>query len=138
MGAIEMKNSNKLARWVLITGGVILLIQTLFGLLAILGLGFDSVREITTALCLTLAFPIYLLGFKSLRVAIVFLWLFFFAQWINECLISQPRTIRSPFDWPHGDTLFAAIVLAHIGYHSLLKALEKRQPVRLSDAFKRG
>lgn len=109
--------------------------QTLFGIVAILGLGFDSIRDITTALCLTLAFPIYLVGLKSLRASTIFLWLFFVAQWINACLLSHPPVLGSPFDWPHGDTLFVAIILVQGGYWLASKALDKEKPLQLSDVF---
>jgi hypothetical protein len=108
--------------------------HTIFGLFAILGLGFDSVEDVTTALSLTLPFPIYLLGLKSLRLATVLLWLFFAAQWANRCLIGHPVFIN-PFDSPFGGTLFFAIALVQVGYLLLSKALDKRKLVRLSEAF---
>ncbi len=78
------------AKGLLLFAGVLLLLQSLFGVFAILPFDFDSVLEVTTALCLTLAFPLYLIGLKSLRVAAWALSAFFFAKWFNECLISPP------------------------------------------------
>jgi hypothetical protein len=135
MGVIKMTQSIKFARWSLGVGGFVLLMQTLFGLVAILGLGFDSIRDITTALCLTLAFPSYLVGLKSLRISTILLWLFFVAQWANACLLSRPPELGSPFDWPHGDTLFAAIILVQCGYWLASKTLGKEKPLQLSDVF---
>jgi hypothetical protein len=136
MDVIEMIT---LARWSLAAGGILLLMQTLFGLFAfaVLGLDFSLWRDITTALSLTLSFPIYLLAFRSLRVATVFLWIFFVAQWANTCLISQPPTIVNPFEWFHGDTLFIAIALIQCGYLLLSKTLGEGHPIALGDAFKK-
>ncbi len=105
-----------IARALILLAGGVLLLQTSFGVIAISMFGFDSVSEVATALCLTLAFPIYLIALKSLRVATGLLWAFFLAQWLNECLISQPPHVVNALDWPHGDTLLAAIVLVQVGY----------------------
>ena len=134
-GVINMSHSIKFARWSLGVGGSVLFVQTLFGLISILGLGFGSVRDVTTALCLTLAFPIYLMGLKSLRASTIFLWLFFVAQWVNACLLSHPPVLGSPFDWPHGITLFAVIVLVQCGYWLASKNLDKDKFLKMSDVF---
>lgn len=135
MDAIEMIT---FARWALVVGGTGLLLQTLFGLAVVaLAFNFDYWRDITTAFAITLSFPIYLLAFRSLRIATALLWLFFLAQWANTCLISQPPRIGSPFDWFHGDTLFIAIALVQCGYLLLSKTLGKGRPITLRDAFKK-
>ena len=70
--------------WIcLLLAGAILLFESIFGFYAVLGIGFSSLSDVVTDLCLTLAFPIYLLSTFSIRIATVGLWLFFAAQWIN-------------------------------------------------------
>jgi hypothetical protein len=95
----------------MLLAGAILLLESIFGCYAVLGIGFSSLRDVATDLCLTLAFPIYLLSIFSIRIATIGLWLFFAAQWINMCLVSRPPTLISPLDGVHGDFLFLAIVL---------------------------
>ena len=122
----------------LLFAGGLLLVQSLFGVFAILPFGFDSVLEVTTALCLTLAFPLYLIGLKSLRVATWVLWGFFLAQWGNECLISRPPVLVSPLDWPHGVTLLAAIALVQVGYLMLSRTSISGRAVSLRDVLPNG
>jgi hypothetical protein len=124
-----------LAPWLLQTGGVILLLQSLFGMVAIVIFDFSSIRDVTTALCLTLAFPIYLIGLKSLRVATWLLWVFFVLQWLRTCFFSQPPVLVSPFDWWHGDTLFASIVLVQVGYLILSRVSKKGVAINLYNSF---
>ena len=115
-------------------GGMGLLIQTLFGCIAILMFGFDSVADWLMAASLTMAFPLYLIGFGSLRVATWVLWAFFLGQWINECFIGSPQLVN-PFDWWHGDALFASIVLVNIGYILLARKSQLRKAVRFGYLF---
>lgn len=105
-------------------------------MVAILIFGFDSIWEVTTALCLTLSFPIYLIGLKSLRIATLLLWVFFFLQWINECVISNPPDLANPFDWWRGDTLFAAIAFVQVGY-LILARTSKEEAASLYNCFAR-
>ena len=127
--------SERIASALLLFAGGLLLLQSLFGVFAILMFGFDSLLEWTTALCLTLAFPLYLIGLKSLRVASRVLWAFFLAQWINECFIGQPPSLVNPLDWPHGDTLLAAIVLVQLGYWMLARTSTRRRGVALREVL---
>ena len=120
-----------------LVGGFGLLMQTLFGCIAILPIGFDSIAELIFAACLTLAFPLYLIGIGSLRVATLALWVFFLAQWVNECLnghVDHPHLVN-PFDWWHGDFLVTSIVLVTIGYFLVARNTEGRKVVRLGNLF---
>jgi hypothetical protein len=117
----------------LLVGGGILLLHTLFGMVASLILGFDSILAVMTFLSLTLAFPIYLIGIKSLRTATWLLWAFFAFQWLNECLLGNPPRLVNPFDWWRGDTLFASIVFVHVGYLLLYMVSKKGAAINLRD-----
>jgi hypothetical protein len=120
----------------LLLGGGILLVQTLFGAFANMFNGFDSVTDWTFALGLTLAFPVYLIGLISLRAATWCLWAFFVFQWANQCFLTAAKpSLVNPFDWWHGDTLFAGIVLVNAGYLLLSRTSEKGRSVRLADVF---
>jgi len=110
----------------LLAGGALLAIETFFGFIAMLGIGFDTFRDVALVLCLTLAFPIFLLCIRSLRLAVWALWIFFIAQWLNACSLGTPPRFISPFDWWHDDVLFLGIVLVHIAYvtqHDVVKKL---------------
>ncbi|MGD0629237.1 MAG: hypothetical protein ABR987_07785 [Terracidiphilus sp.] len=91
--------------------GAILFAETVVGCIAMLGVGFFSFQDVLLGLCLTMAFPIFLLMLVSSRITTFFLWIFFFAQWIGMCLISRPPTLINPLDGIHGDALLLGVVL---------------------------
>lgn len=97
-------------------GGALLLLQTLFGLFASIMLDFYSVRAVETSLCLTLAFPIFLVVLKWPRVGIWALWVFFLIQWINACFLSSPPVLLNPIANFHDKALLVAIGFVHVGY----------------------
>jgi len=123
-----------IARGLLILGGCVLLLESLFGILAILIYVYRTILDVTTALCLILPFPLYLVGLKSLRVAIWLLWIYFLAQWGNECLVSVPPQLVNPFE-PHGIPLFASIASVQIGYLILSYGSRKGTAVNLYNSF---
>jgi len=104
-------NRQRVASLCVVLSGILLLLESVFGCYAVLGVGFSTVRDIITDLCLTLAFPIYLLGLLSRRAATVCLWLFFMVQWINMCLLGRPPQLVSPIDGAHDVVLLLGIVL---------------------------
>ncbi|HYM41934.1 MAG TPA: hypothetical protein VET46_04105 [Steroidobacteraceae bacterium] len=118
----------------LLVGGSILLLQTLFGLFVSLIFDFYTVAGWMFALGLTLAFPVYLLGLMSLRVATWCLWGFFAFQWANQCFLTAEKpTLVNPFDWWHGDALFAAIVMVNVAYVVLSRTSARGRSVRLGE-----
>jgi hypothetical protein len=94
-----------------ISAGIIFLAETVFGCIAVLGIGFDSLQDIMLDLSLTMAFPLFLISFLNRAVALAALWIFFVAQWIDMCLVSRPPTLLNPLDGWHGSTLLVGIVL---------------------------
>jgi hypothetical protein len=128
-----MKRLITLAPIALMVSGVFLLAQTLFGMLAMLGLDLTKFQDVFLVLCLTMAFPIYLLAIKSLRI-VVGLWVFFLVQWADMCMISSPPHFGNPLYWWRGDVLFIAIVLAQLSYIAQ-RLSGKEKNMRLSDAF---
>jgi hypothetical protein len=107
----QVDNRATIALTCLILAGMVFLIETLFGCFAVLGIGFDSLRDISTDLSLTIAFPIFLIRFLSQRLALVCLWRFFVLQWLDFSSLGQPPKLVNPLDWWHGLTLFVGIVL---------------------------
>ena len=101
----------KFATLCLTMAGGFLLLQSIFGCYAIMGIGFSTTRNIVTDLCLTIAFPIYLLRFVSRRLTTVCLWIFFLIQWANMCSLGLPPHFISPVDDIHDATLLLGIVL---------------------------
>jgi hypothetical protein len=95
----------------LLVAGILLLLETMLGCVYVLGIGFDSARDIGLDLCLTIAFPIYLLGFRSLRGASVGLWIFFVLQSAYISLNAKSVRLVNPLGWAHGDLLLSAAVL---------------------------
>jgi hypothetical protein len=107
----QIENQATIAWACMILAGLVFLVETLFGCIAVLGIGFDSLRDISTDLALTMAFPIFLIRFLSQRLALVCLWFFFVLQWLDFSSLGQPPKLVNPFDWWHGLTLFVGIVL---------------------------
>jgi len=116
-----MNRMLRFARIGLRVAGLFFLLDTLFGLFAMLGIGFNTLQDVLAVLCVTMAFPIFLSGFYSLGAAVILLWSFFFAQWIDQCFLSPGGRFEfvSPFDWFYGDTLFAAVVIVQLAYLAL-------------------
>jgi hypothetical protein len=107
----RFENRTTIASICMIFAALIFLVETLFGCIAVLGVGFNSLRNISTDLALTMAFPVFLIRFLSQRLALVCLWFFFVLQWLDFSSLGQPPKLVHPFDWWHGSTLFLGIVL---------------------------
>jgi len=101
-------------RWVVqictALAGIIFLGETLFGCFAVLGLGLGTAQDIIPGLCLIMSFPIFLISFRNRAIALVGLWIFFAAQWIDMDLLSRPPLLNPLNGW-HSDVLFAGIIL---------------------------
>ena len=106
-------NLAKACYWV---AAFVLFGETLFGCIAVLGIGFDTAKDILVDLSLTLAFPIFLISIWRKRLAVVGLWIFFVAQWIGRCTIINPPALFSPVGDFHDDALFLGIALVTISY----------------------
>jgi len=115
--------------------GLLLLIRTGLGLIAVLGFGIDSIETLVTMLCLTLALPIYLVGLFSLRGATIGLWVFFGLNWTYLSLMSKPLGVVNPFSWPYGSHLIVAAILVQLAYSLLARAPDRHESIRLADAF---
>src|ERR1039458_4375638 len=112
----------RLVRVGLLMAGALFLVDTLFGLIAMLGIGFDTVQDVVLVLCLTMAFPIYLVGLYSLGAATILLWFFFLAQWVDTCFNGVTPSFVNPFDWWYGDTVFVAALIVQLSYIALRRA----------------
>lgn len=121
-----------LAKASLILAGILLLLESLLGCIYVLGIGFSTLHEVLTDLCLTLAFPIYLVSLVSLRGAAISLWVFFAIQWIDVCSNRNPPGFVNPFAWVHGDFLFAAAILVSFSAWAASSALDQRSRPRMS------
>lgn len=86
----------------------------MLGCIYVLGIGFGNAHDIVMDLCLTMAFPVYLIGFASLRGASFSLWVFFVIQWGVICFIDKPLRFVNPFGWAHGNLSFAGAVLVSL------------------------
>jgi hypothetical protein len=127
----------RLAKISLVTAGLLLLLETLLGIVYVLGIGFDTLPDILLDLCLTMAFPIFLVGFASLRYAAIALWIFFFVQWMNTGFFSSPSRfhLTNPFDWFHGIALCVGAVLVSFAAWSFRKTSVGGVPATLRTVF---
>jgi hypothetical protein len=91
----------------------------------------DSASDILFLLSLCAAFPIFLLGFVSLRVAVIALWSFTLFRWIDHSFTTG--AFLSPFEgWP-GVCLLIGVILVHVGYVFLARGPQSVWSVRLWD-----
>jgi len=129
------KRTLVLARGSLIIAGGLLLMESLLGCICVLGIGFSTLPEVLLDLCLTMAFPIYLVGIWSMRYAAIGLWLFFLIQWLDTCLNGSPPGFRfvNPLGWIQGDLLFAAATLVSIVVWVLFRNDHGKSRLRLLD-----
>lgn len=126
------------AKWSLIAAGILLLLESLLGIIYVLGIDLYTISGIITGLCLTMAFPIYLVGIISLRRAAVGLWVFFAAQWIDVCFNRSPPGFVNPLAWVHGGFLFAAAILVSFSAWALPSKQTGEKSTGLLDAIALG
>lgn len=124
----------RLAQTFLLLAGGLLFLETALGCVYVLGIGFNSVRDIGMDFCLTFAFPLYLLGFRSLPLTAVALWIFFVLQTAYISLNARPMRFVNPLGWAHGDLLLAAAVLVSVATWMLNNKASARL-IRLSEIF---
>jgi hypothetical protein len=93
----------------------------------VLGIGFSTLLDVATDLCLTLAFGIYLIGFKSLAVATSGLWLLLIAQWVDMYLLSVPRHFGNMLDDWFGQLSILATLLMTFSYITIKRQVGTRQ-----------
>jgi len=123
------------ARLCVLIAGVLLLGETLLGCIFVLGIGVSNLHDIFTDLCLTMAFPVFLICFKSLKLAVGGLWLVFVIQWIDICCNRSTPSFVNPLGWLHGDLLFASSILLTIATLLLLHRGNVQTPLTFWSPF---
>jgi hypothetical protein len=94
-----------------ILGGLVILLDTVWGGIAILGLDWSRTNELVMGISFVLGIPMYLLDlWINKRIAICMLGLFLF-RWIARCFGGPTPVLCNPFMWPVGILLFLAFVL---------------------------
>ena len=93
-----------------------MLFESLLGMDYALDIGFGSLRAILNDLCLTMGFPIYLVGLFSLRGASASLGAFLILQWLNHGHVGfhVGFMLVNPFDWLHGLFSFLSAILVSV------------------------
>jgi hypothetical protein len=97
-----------------IIGGIVIALDTLFGILAILGLDLKRPNELLMGISFVLGLPVYILDVRHNNRVAIGLWILFLVRWIARCFGGATPTICSPFVWPVGILLFTAVVLLQI------------------------
>ncbi|WP_353066585.1 hypothetical protein RBB77_08765 [Tunturibacter psychrotolerans] len=128
-----MMNLRTLSRVCVGAAGLILLLETLFGMFAVLGIGFSMLLDVATDLCLTMAFPIYLVGFRSLAAATFGLCLLFIAQWVDMYLVSVPRHFGNMLNGWFGELLLLTILLMTFSYAATKRQVGTQQVLAFRD-----
>jgi len=100
-----------LARFCLVVAGAFFLFETGFGCIAVLGVGFSSALAVVLDLCLTLPFPVFLIGLRSITGSAIGLWILFAARWAVTCMVSVPPRIVNPLGSPHNLVFLGCTIL---------------------------
>lgn len=124
-----------LARISLLVAGSLLLLETLLGCVYVLGIGFSTTKGVILDLCLTMAFPVFLVSLVSLRGAAGGLWVFFVIQWIDICFNQKPPGLVNPLGWAHGDLLFVAAILVSLSAWMISGVQGGKGPATLLDVL---
>ncbi len=115
-----MINLRTVAKLSMALAGLILLVETFLGMYAFVWNGylwkFWPVIDAATVLGIIIGFPIYLVGFRSLRAAMIGLWLLFVVQWVDMYFYSVPRHFGNLLDGWYGELLLIAILLTTFSY----------------------
>jgi len=96
--------------------GIIFLLETLFGCFALLGIGFDTIKDVLLVFSLTLSLPIFLISFRNKTITLFALWIFFFAQWLDRCLLIGPPEFFNPVGDHYDQALLVGIILFTIAH----------------------
>jgi hypothetical protein len=124
-----------LARITLKTAGSLLLLETALGSAYVIGIGFSTTKAVILDLCLTMAFPVFLISLLSVRRAAVGLWIFFAIQWIDICCAKWPPVLVNPLGWTHGILLFAGAILVSMSAWILMSSRDGKGPAKLLDVL---
>jgi len=90
-------------------GGILMLIDSLWGVVAVLPFSMANGSDIALAISLVLGLPAYVLDFRSNRRIVIFLPVLFLFRWIAAGAISVPFTLGQP--WRINGLIMAATVL---------------------------
>jgi len=90
-------------------GGILMLIDSLWGVVAVLPFSMANGSDIALAISLVLGLPAYVLDFRSNRRIVIFLPVLFLFRWIAAGAISVPFTLGQP--WRINGLIMAAAVL---------------------------
>jgi len=112
----EVEFPVRLSRVLLVIAGLLMLFESLLGVVYAFDVGSSSLRDLVTLFCLTMAFPLFLVGLYSLRTATASMWLFFIVQWLNHghAGFHAGLILISPFDWLHGVFTFLSAILVSV------------------------
>ncbi len=120
----------------LIVAGVLLLFETLLGCVYVLGTGFSTVHDLITDVCLTMAFPVFLISLRSIPGAAIGLWIFFAIQWIDICSNKRPPGFVNPLAWAHGVLLLVSAILVSFSAWLLLRMRDTDRTTRLLNVLR--
>jgi hypothetical protein len=90
-------------------GGFLMLIDSLWGVIAVLPFSMAHGTEIALAISLVVGLPAYVLDFRSKRRIVIFLPILFLFRWIAAGAISVPFALGEP--WRINGLITAAAVL---------------------------
>jgi hypothetical protein len=133
----EVEFPVRLSRVLLVIAGMLMLLESLLGVDYAFDVGSSSLRDLATLFCLTVAFPVYLVGLFSLRGATASIWVFFIIQWLNHGRsgIHVGIHLVDPFDWLHGDFTFISAILVSVATWIFCRPKEGHTPDNLSRVF---
>jgi hypothetical protein len=107
--------------------GVGFFVYSLWGAVAFLLIGYDSLSEIALDALLMGGFPLYILSLVSIRVAVCALWVHFILSWVY---LGSGGFF--PLQWWQGTVLSVSNLLVTLGYVLVSRAAGRRYNSELS------
>jgi len=95
---------------------IALVCDSLIGIIASVPFDLHSVWQMLNAVLFVSAAPLYTIRLRSMKMAIVSLWVLFVTRWVVLCFDGNPPGLCNPIAWPIGPFLFAALMLLQIAY----------------------
>jgi hypothetical protein len=109
---MSLRSAPVVSRILLIPAGFLTLAYTLLGIVGTGMMGpIVGVKDLVAVYYPLLAFPVFCLVFASLRIAAIFLWIYFLFKWIFWLVISWPHIAFNPLSSKADQLLFLAVVL---------------------------
>jgi len=113
---MSVKRFGPFSVFLLVPAGISIAIYTGLGVIGtwIFGGRINGAKDLLYVLNPLLAFPLFLVIFSSIRLAVGLLWVYFLYTWAYSIVLSWPQRVFTPFNSSADWILFAGVVLVSL------------------------